>query len=215
METEAASLSPESRLLIMFFFATTRATPTVEREIPESEWVARAARGDEDAFVRLAAAYRPRIWMTASRFARSRPELEDLVQDLLVKLWRGLPGYRSDAPFEHWVMTVAVRGCYDFLRAHRRRRESETLVDPADRREDCDPSDERARSRREAWETVRILLERLDAKDRLVITLLDLEERGVRETAALTGWSEANVKVRAHRARKKMRDHLLELGLDP
>jgi len=199
----------------MFFFATTRATPTVETEIPESEWVARAARGDEDAFVHLAASYRPRIWATASRFARSRPELEDLVQDLLVKLWRGLPGYRSDAPFEHWVMTVSVRGCYDFLRSNRRRRESETLVDPIERREDHDPGDERARSRREAWETVRLLLDRLEAKDRLVITLLDLEERGVRETAALTGWSEANVKVRAHRARKKMRECLQELGIEP
>jgi RNA polymerase sigma-70 factor (ECF subfamily) len=199
----------------MFFFATTRATPTVETEIPESEWVARAARGDEEAFVRLAASYRPRIWATASRFARSRPELEDLVQDLLVKLWRGLPGYRSDAPFEHWVMTVTVRGCYDFLRSNRRRRESETLVDPTERREDQDPGDERARSRREAWETVRLLLDRLEAKDRLVITLLDLEERGVRETAALTGWSEANVKVRAHRARKKMRECLQELGIEP
>lgn len=199
----------------MFFFATTRATPTVETEIPESEWVARAARGDEDAFVHLAASYRPRIWATASRFARSRPELEDLVQDLLVKLWRGLPGYRSDAPFEHWVMTVTVRGCYDFLRSNRRRRESETLVDPIERREDHDPRDERARSRREAWETVRLLLDRLEAKDRLVITLLDLEERGVRETAALTGWSEANVKVRAHRARKKMRECLQELGIEP
>jgi RNA polymerase sigma-70 factor (ECF subfamily) len=199
----------------MFFFATTRATPTVETAIPESEWVARAARGDEEAFVRLAASYRPRIWATASRFARSRPELEDLVQDLLVKLWRGLPGYRSDAPFEHWVMTVTVRGCYDFLRSNRRRRESETLVDPTERREDQDPGDERARSRREAWETVRLLLDRLEAKDRLVITLLDLEERGVRETAALTGWSEANVKVRAHRARKKMRECLQELGIEP
>ncbi len=181
----------------------------------ESEWVAQAAEGDEEAFVRLAAAWRPRIWATASRFARSRPELEDLVQDLFVKLWRGLPGYRGNAPVEHWMMKVTVRGCYDFLRAHRRRRESETLFDPTERREERDPGDERARARREAWETVRLLLERLDPKDRLVITLLDLEERGVRETAALTGWSEANVKVRAHRARKKMRDHFHELGLDP
>ena len=50
------------------------------------------------------------------------------------------------------------------------RRESECLVDPADRRDDRDPADERERSRREAWETVRLLLEQLDAKDRLVIT---------------------------------------------
>ncbi|MEQ1840827.1 MAG: RNA polymerase sigma factor [Verrucomicrobiales bacterium] len=202
-------------LPVMFFFDTTRTTRKVETEIPETEWIARAKRGDEDAFVHLASVYRPRIWSTASRFARTRPELEDLTQDLFLKLWRGLSSYRSDAPFEHWVMTVTVRGCYDFLRSNRRRRESETLVDPQDRRDDPDDGNERERSRREAWETVSLLLDHLDAKDRTVITLLDLEERGVRETAELTGWSEANVKVRAHRARKKMRELFHELGLDP
>lgn len=199
----------------MFFFDTTRTTRKVEIEIPETEWVARAQRGDEDAFVHLASVYRPRIWSTASRFARSRPELEDLTQDLFLKMWRGISSYRSDAPFENWVMTVTVRGCYDFLRSNRRRRDSETLVDPQDRRDDPDPADARARSRREAWETVSLLLDRLDARDRTIITLLDLEERGVRETAVLTGWSEANVKVRAHRARKKMRELFHELGLEP
>lgn len=199
----------------MFFFDTTRTTRKVEIEIPETEWVARAQRGDEDAFVHLASVYRPRIWSTASRFARSRPELEDLTQDLFLKMWRGISSYRSDAPFENWVMTVTVRGCYDFLRSNRRRRDSEILVDPQDCRDDPDPADARASSRREAWETVSLLLDRLDARDRTIITLLDLEERGVRETAVLTGWSEANVKVRAHRARKKMRELFHELGLEP
>ena len=199
----------------MFFFDTTRTTRKVEIEIPETEWVARAQRGDDDAFVHLASVYRPRIWSTASRFARSRPELEDLTQDLFLKMWRGISSYRSDAPFENWVMTVTVRGCYDFLRSNRRRRDSEILVDPQDCRDDPDPADARARYRREAWETVSLLLDRLDARDRTIITLLDIEEHGVRETAVLTGWSEANVKVRAHRARKKMRDLFHELGLDP
>ena len=198
----------------MFFFDTKRTFSQLETEIPESEWVARAGKGDEDAFVHLAISYRPRIWSTASRFARSRPELEDLVQDLLVKIWKGLPSYRSDAPFEHWVMTVTVRGCYDFLRKNRRRRETETLIDPQNSPEAVDTDSGRASAQHEAWETVQLLLDRLDAKDRTVITLLDLEERGVRETAKLTGWSESNVKVRAHRARKKMRGIYDELGLE-
>lgn len=199
----------------MFFFETERTSYHVETEIPESEWVARAQAGDEDAFLHLAITYRPRVWSTASRYARSRPELEDLVQDLFLKIWKGLPSYRADSPFENWVMTVTVRGCYDFLRKHRRRRETETLVDPQESRETPDENRERDRRRRDAWETVQLLLEHLDAKDRMVITLLDLEEQGVRETARLTGWSESNVKVRAHRARKKMKQRLEDLGLEP
>lgn len=198
----------------MFFFDTTRTSNHVETEIPESEWVDRARRGDEEAFLRLAVIYRPRVWSTASRFARSRAELEDLTQDLFLKIWRGLSSYREDAPFENWVMTVTVRGCYDFLRKHRRRRENEVLVDPQESREAPDEKSERDERQRDAWETVQLLLRELPPKDRTVITLLDLEERGVRETAQLTGWSESNVKVRAHRARKKMREIYDELGLE-
>ncbi len=186
----------------------------METDLPETEWVARAKSGDEDAFLKLAVHYRPRVWKTASRFARSRSELEDLTQDLFLKIWKGLPSYRSDAPFEHWLMKVTVRGCYDFLRKHRKRRELEQLVDPQESRDNEDSRPEVELSRKEAWETVSVLLDQLEAKDRTVITLLDLEERSVKETAALTGWSESNVKVRAHRARKKMRTIFEELGLE-
>lgn len=197
----------------MFFFDPRATRYDVETDLPESEWVALAKSGDEDAFLRLATAYRARVWKTASRFARSKSELEDLTQDLFLKIWKGLSSYRCDAPFEHWVMTVTVRGCYDFLRKNRRRRELEQLYDPQESREREDAGPSAERDRQEAWETVSLLLERLGAADRTVITLLDLEERSVKEIAQLTGWSESNVKVRAHRARKKMRAVFEELGL--
>ncbi|MEM7697976.1 MAG: RNA polymerase sigma factor [Verrucomicrobiota bacterium] len=187
--------------------------PVSEALPDEAAWIDRAQRGDEDAFVTLAEHYHGRLWATASRYARSRPELEDLVQDLTIKIWRGLGSYRSDAPFEHWLMRVAVRGCYDFLRKHRRRRETEVAEHP-DRPDPADPTDSRFAERRDAWELCEQLLAELDPKDRVLITLLDLEERGVRETAKLTGWSESNVKVRAHRARKKMRIAFEELNLE-
>jgi len=198
----------------MFFFDHQRPLERVEDEISESEWVLRAKTGEEEAFVRLAKRYETKVWATASRFARSRPELEDLVQDLFVRVWRGLPSYRSDAPFEHWLMSVAVRGCYDFLRRQRRRREVEMLRDPLEGREAPDEAAERIGRRREASETVALLLARLAPKDQILVTLLELEGRSVRETAALTGLSESNVKVRAHRARKKMKEDFERLNLD-
>jgi len=189
----------------MFYYDTTRTSYQVDTAIPESEWVKRAKNGDEDAFVHLAKQYHSRIWSTASRYARSRHELEDLTQDLLLKLWKGIPSYQAKAPFEHWVMTLTVRGCYDFLRKNRRRRESERLLDPIEHLQATDASPRRIQSQAEASEIVSLLLDQLQAKDRTIITLLDLEEKSVRETAQLTGWSESNVKVRAHRARKKLK----------
>jgi len=198
----------------MFFFDHQRIVHCVEEEIPEKEWVVRAMNGDEEAFVRLAERYEAKVWTMASRFARSRPELEDLVQDLFVRVWRGLPSYRAQAPFEHWLMSVAVRGCYDFLRKHRRRRESERPLGPAEGRGTVDEAEERARERRQASEIVALLLEQLAPRDQVLVTLLELEGRSVRETAGLTGLSESNVKVRAHRARKRMREIFTQLNLE-
>ncbi|MCB1086849.1 MAG: RNA polymerase sigma factor [Verrucomicrobiae bacterium] len=176
----------------------------------DSELVQRAKAGDDDAFARLASLYRGRITATASRYARGRPELEDLVQDIFIRAWKGLGKFREDAPFEHWIMRIAIRTCYDFLRRHRRRRELEILSDdPIPDRESfaTGPAneDEELR-RREAWEIVQRLLEQLGEKDRVAVTLIDLEQRSVKEAAALTGWSESNVKVRAFRARKRMQE---------
>ena len=69
-----------------------------------------------------------------------------------------------------------------------------------------DAPDEKQRRQREAWEVVQGLMEKLNEKERLVITLMELEEKSVKEVAGLTGWSESNVKVRAYRARNKMRE---------
>lgn len=201
----------------MFFFDTANllpATEIVDSKIPESELIDSARNGDEDAFVELARRYHDRVWSTASRFARSRSELEDLVQDLFVKIWKGLPTFQNKSPFEHWLMRVTVRGCYDFLRKNRRRRESEVLTAEIYETIGTTGIENVSLKQNEASEIVAILMQGLDAKDRTVITLLELEEKSVRETAELTGWSESNVKVRAFRARKKMKAIFEKLGLE-
>ena len=166
----------------------------------------RAASGEDAAFATLVERYRSRVFGTAARFARGPQELDDLAQDIFFRLWKGLGGFRREAPFEHWCMRIVVRTCYDHLRKQRRRREAEVLCDeiPTSKENEAPQT---GRSPKEAWELVRKLMSCLSEKDRLLITLIDLEERSVRETAALTGWTESNVKVRAHRARIRMREY--------
>ena len=137
---------------------------------------------------------------------------EDLAQEIFVKLFDRLPQYvaRPGVPFEHWLSRLAVRTCLDALRAERRRPEwrhadlsedelawLEHLVS-----DDAAPPDGSAAGAREL---VQKLLRQLSAPDRLVITLLDLEQKSVKEISRLTGWSVPLVKVRAFRARHKLR----------
>src|SRR5205814_5495277 len=90
----------------------------------EAELIAAVLRGDSASFEPLVEKYSPRIFATARRYARRESEIEDIVQEVWVKAFHKLRSFRGEAPFEHWLMRMAVRTCYDFLRSHQRNRET-------------------------------------------------------------------------------------------
>ena len=110
--------------------------------------------------------------------------------------------FRNDAPFEHWLSKLAVNACYDMLRKRQRDADKVPLESVEFSLSSPDSQDRRSR---DAWHLLRRSLARLCPEDRLVITLLNLEEKSVREISDLTGWTEAKVKVRAFRARRKLK----------
>src|SRR5439155_22385292 len=189
---------------------------TVERT--DAELIAAVLRGDSASFEPLLIKYQPRVFATARRYARRESEVEDIVQEVWLKAFQKLSSFRGDAPFEHWLMRLAVRTCYDFLPQHRRKREAtfselsependwleRFLAAPAQAGEDAAA----------ARELVQRVLEMLSPAARLVITLLEIEDRSVKEIAQLTGWSVPLVKVRAFRARAEMRKILAKIAKD-
>src|SRR5439155_12067869 len=93
-------------------------------EPTDAELIAAVLNGDPARFEPLIQKYSPRIFATARRYARRESEIEDIVQEVWLKAFQKLNTFRGEAPFEHWLMRLAVRTCYDFLRAHRRNREA-------------------------------------------------------------------------------------------
>src|SRR5258705_1029744 len=184
----------------------------------EAELIAAVLRGDSASFEPLVEKYSPRVFATARRYARRESEVQDIVQEVWLKAFQKLKSFRGDAPFEHWLMRLAVRTCYDFLRAHQRNREtaftelSEPQADWLDRYvSDPGSASESANAARELVEKV---LSQMSPAGRLIITLLEIEERSVKEIAELTGWSVPLVKVRGFRARAEMRKELKRLERD-
>jgi len=184
-------------------------------ERTELELIAAVLAGDAASFEPLVEKYSPRLFATSRRYARRESEVEDIVQEIWLKAFQKLASYRGEAPFEHWLMRLAVRTCYDFLRGHQRSRETsfselsgpeEDWLDRFVNLPSSAPEDEEA-----ARLLVERLLERLSAPARLIITLLEIEERSVKEISRLTGWSVPLVKVRAFRARAEMRKALARM----
>jgi len=187
-------------------------------ERSEAELIAAVLKGDSASFEPLVAKYSPRVFATARRYARRESEIEDIVQEVWLKAFDKLGSFRGEAPFEHWLMRMTVRTCYDFLRGHQRNRESSfsEISEPEDDWLDRFVSDPgTAVEDAEAAKTlINRVLERLSPEARLVIQLLEIEDKSVKEIADLTGWSVPLVKVRAFRARGEMRKILARMAND-
>jgi RNA polymerase sigma-70 factor (ECF subfamily) len=168
----------------------------------ETRLVRESLGGDTEAFSALVRAHERRVFRLLGRFFRRPEEVEDAAQETFLTAWRKLSTYRAEAPFEHWITRIALRSAYDRLRRHG------FPTEPLD--EDLDPAapatDPTARLE------VERLLARLAPADRFLLTLLEGEGWSVAEIAEKLGWTAVNVKVRAHRARKRLRKILEEGG---
>lgn len=171
----------------------------------DAEDIAASLAGDECAYARLMGRYQPMVARQMLRFSRDRGTVEELVQEVFVQAYLSLGKFRGAAPFEHWLRRIATHTGYAYWKRQgrdRTRAEALALVPP--------PSAMAAPS--DAADYVQGLLGTLSPPDRLVLTLMYLEECDTAEIAERTGWSRTLVKVRAFRARKKLRQLLEDAG---
>jgi RNA polymerase sigma-70 factor (ECF subfamily) len=142
-----------------------------------------------------------------------RTSEEDLCQMIFIKVFRNLASFSGQVPLEHWVSRIAVNTCLNQIASEKVRpelrqadlseEEAAVLDQLAVSPEDLTPDKQFA-----ARELVEHLLESLKPAERLVIDLLYLQGRSVDEVKQMTGWSAPLVKVRAFRARQKMKQQL-------
>jgi RNA polymerase sigma-70 factor (ECF subfamily) len=141
---------------------------------------------------------------------------QDLTQEVFMKMFSRLDQYEGAVPLSHWVSRIALTTCIDHLRAQKRRHEfrwadlsenEANVLDAVITNTQDVPANDALASR----ELVHKLLDQLKPADRMVIQLLDLEQKTIAEISALTGWNESLVKVRAFRARRKLQKFFQQL----
>jgi RNA polymerase sigma-70 factor (ECF subfamily) len=180
----------------------------------EKDSLRRVEQGDEVAARELLHHFYPFVLKLVRAHLPRRISEEDLVQMIFIKVFHKLNQYRGRMPLQHWISRIAVNTCLNALKAEKIRPEwrlgdfSEEIAAGIEKlaaieidtaiNDDCDL----------ARKLVTELIAQLSPEDRLVITLLHLEEKSVEEIHALTGWSRSGIKVRAFRARAKMKKML-------
>lgn len=182
---------------------------------PEAEWIERVQRGEREAFRPLVEHYQRRVFSLVSHLVRRRDEVEDIAQEIFIKCFRAIRSYNFESSFGAWLTRVAVNHCYDYLRHERTSRVTyywqmteerrRALESGAERPEWDGPSIERQTALRDLVDK---LLARAPAEDRIVLVLKELEDRSLEEIADILNLKLNTVKVRLHRARKRMLEDL-------
>lgn len=177
------------------------------------ELVAAVLRQDESAARELVRELYPLVAKLVRSHRPVRSAEEDLCQMIFIKILQKLSQYSGKVPLEHWVSRIAINTCLNQIQREKARpelREADLSEEQAAVvRNLASTSDELAPGQRFASrELVEHLMNALKPAERLVIDLLYLQQRSVDEIRRVTGWSGALVKVRAFRARQKMRQHL-------
>ena len=185
---------------------------------PEPDALVQAAlRHDDEAARELVRRLYPLVAKMVRSHRPRRTSEEDLCQMIFIKVFQKLSQFSGKVPLEHWVSRIAVNTCLSQIDAEKVRPE----LRHADLSEEEEAvvknlavaSDELAPDRQLASrQLVEHLLECLKPVERLIIDLLYLQGRSVEEIHKITGLGVAAVKVRAFRARQKMKTQMAKIG---
>ncbi|HEX6718732.1 MAG TPA: RNA polymerase sigma factor [Pyrinomonadaceae bacterium] len=175
-----------------------------------------AQEGDESAFAEIVRRYSPRVFSVASRFFRQRSLVEEAAQEVFLKAYTQLGSFEGRGSIEGWLTRIATNTCLNMLRGAKRRPEftvSDLTDDEQSWLEQHSGSGEQASVENSvvAIDLADRLLSVLSPEDQQALLMIDGEDASIKEVAEATGWSESKVKVRAFRARRKVREAMEKL----
>src|SRR6266550_2759663 len=182
---------------------------TIDGMLVDFDLIKRAQKGDAAAFNDVVLAYRKRILGTIARLIGRPDDVEDVGQEVFLRLYFSLDQLRSPEVFEPWLYRLTVNAAYDYLRKQRRRQESrmadlsEQQVIMADAVAGSKLEHE-DRRRQEVRETVEALLGSVSEEDRILLTLKEVEGLSLKELELIYNLNENALKVRLFRARQRV-----------
>jgi len=180
----------------------------MNQHVSDRELIDRVLSGDTAAYQGLVERYQHMVFTLAVRLLRNRELAEETAQDVFVKAYLGLKGFRGSSKFSTWLYKIAYHRILDTAGAEGRKPEL---------RSDLAPEELSVRSLDDPWsglmerERSTVLnraLERLEPADRSLLSLFYLQEQSLQEVSEITGLSPGTVKVRLFRARERLKNVL-------
>lgn len=164
--------------------------------------VYKVLNGDIGAYEILVKQYERLVWHMVSRVLNKQEDIEDLCQEVFIKIYRNLKKFKFDSKLSTWIATIAYREALNYKRRHKfpdnQEVESVVIADHI--------SPETLSSKNSVVELVHKIIEKLPQHYRTILTLYHLEEFNYKEIEEITGMPEGTVKNYLFRARKLMKE---------
>lgn len=186
--------------------------------IDEASCLERVRSGDQLAARELVEYLTPMVTRIVKSRKPWRMADEDLMQEVYMRMFKRLHQYKGEVPFRHWVSRIAVSICIDYLRFHRRRpefrwadmpeTEADALNEALANEHTSSPDDALSKT-----DLVENMLDKLKPEDKMILRLIDVEQKTIAEVQKITGWGKSMVKIRTFRARKKLKDMFIEMNI--
>ena len=151
-------------------------------------------------FDQIYEAHKQKVWKLAARFVNSRPDQEDLFQEIFLKINKALPKFRGEASLNTWIFRLAVNTALNFIKKQKRYRALKDLLSwfrPEEMPESRIPE-----------ERLSLPLNKLNPQQRMILILSDVEELKLEEIARLLGLPVGTVKSNLHRSREIIKKEL-------
>jgi RNA polymerase sigma factor (sigma-70 family) len=170
-------------------------------QMEELQIIERIRRGDTNAFSYLVAKYQDVVFSIALKVLKNRDDAEEMAQETFIKAFRSISSFQGKSKFSTWLFSIAYNTCITSVRKKKFKTTSIDYIQLNDEQEDWDDFD---LSEEEISKILEMSLKKLPEDDYTLVILYYYEEQSIEEISCIVGLSESNVKVKLHRARKKL-----------
>ncbi len=167
-------------------------------------YIDKVLQGDTNAFSFLIEKYKDMVFTLAIRVTKSREEAEEVSQDSFIKAFKSLDRFKGDAKFSTWLYKIAYNNCMDRVKKNARKYNTGTIDEVVENRIKATEDTMQTIERKERAELMQLCLQELPEDERSILWMFYYEELSLKEIIEVTSLSQANLKVKLHRARKKL-----------
>lgn len=178
---------------------------------PDTELMLKLQEGDKNAFELLIRKYEKLVLNTAFRYTGNRSEAEDLTQEVFLRVYNARQTYQPNSPFKHWLLTIVVNLCLNWIRDTKRQRTISLFTEVNSPQVNIQHSQERISDHFKQLELKLAIKEAIDAlphTQRLAVILNKYDECSYEETAQIMKMSVPAIKSLLYRARESLKEKL-------